>query len=372
MIILPVFGACVASGLGVLLILRHCARQVIIFGNVAAICLILLSAAMAFSSDAAALGVVLLVLAFLHALWFYFAWHRIPFSAALLKASTDLVCRYKAIVLCVFLVCGFSFLYVILWCFMVQPLFDQKNGQPDTWNCLFLVLSVLSMFWVAQVCPNVMHVTTAGVTATWYFAGESDMPSNPTAASFKRSVTTSFGSICFGSLIVAFIRFLRWVVENFSRNDDEFLRCIVSCILSCIQGMAEYFNTYAFVHVAIYGCGYLEAAKKTWDLCKRCLYAAYFNDNLVGTTVQIICLTASVAIGIGTYCFTGDTTHSIIAFSISVVVHVLFVSPVESAVVTYFVCFAEVPEGLSQSAPELYNTLVALDQNATRNNAAAV
>ena len=52
-----------------------------------------------------------------------------------------------------------------------------------------------------------------------------------------------------------------------------------------LERIIEYFNSYAFVHVSIYGFGYIEAAKKTWDLVKRCGFAAYFNDCLVEPTI---------------------------------------------------------------------------------------
>jgi hypothetical protein len=46
----------------------------------------------------------------------------------------------------------------------------------------------------AQVIQNVVHVTTSGVVATWYFRANA-MPTSPSLQSFKRATSTSFGSI---------------------------------------------------------------------------------------------------------------------------------------------------------------------------------
>lgn len=72
--------------------------------------------------------------------------------------------------------------------------------------------------------------------------------------SFCRATTYSFGSICFGSFLVALVQALR-ALANMARehNDMQLLLCIVECILACIQGIIEYFNQWAYVYVGLYG-----------------------------------------------------------------------------------------------------------------------
>ena len=54
-----------------------------------------------------------------------------------------------------------------------------------------------------QVIRNVVHCTTAGTVASWWFIQSAP---SPTLGALKRSLTTSFGSICLGSLIVAILQ----------------------------------------------------------------------------------------------------------------------------------------------------------------------
>ena len=112
----------------------------------------------------------------------------------------------------------------------------------------------------SQVIQNTVHVTASGVFATYYFYGTSTggqvtVPvENPTAKSAKRALTTSFGSICFGSLIIAIIRFLKQMATN-ARNDSArdgnvalaIFACIFACILQCIGDILNYFN-----HVSLF------------------------------------------------------------------------------------------------------------------------
>ena len=67
---------------------------------------------------------------------------------------------------------------------------------------------LLSLFWTSQVIKNVSHTTTAGVVAAWWFQTDRK---HATKRAFVRAITTSFGSICLGSLIVAFLQAVRAV-----------------------------------------------------------------------------------------------------------------------------------------------------------------
>ncbi|RNF11958.1 uncharacterized protein Tco025E_06618 [Trypanosoma conorhini] len=364
--VVSVLGAC-----GSLLLLGMFPRQLIFIANVLTAVLTLVGAVVAFVSGAVAVGVILVVVCILQALWLYLVRDRIMFSAELLKAASDVLTKYKAVFGFSFILTASSLVYMVFWCAMCFPAVDRMNaGYNNAGDGFLITFCMLIFFWVSQVVDNVMHVTTAGVTATWYFAGEGRMPKNPTSASFKRATTTSLGSICFGSLMVAIVRLLRWLAESASNNENEFIRCITICIISCLESILEYFNTYAFVHVAVYGCGYIEAAKRTWQLCKQCFFAAYFNDALVGSTLNLLALGVSALIGVVVGFVYFSAAVGTVAFLGSLMVHILFFSAVESAVTTIFVCFAEVPEGLQYSAPELYAALHNADQGGTNNNAA--
>lgn len=102
-----------------------------------------------------------------------------------------------------------------------------------------------------QVLTNVLLVTEAGIFGSWYFSMDS-MPSKAGWHSFKRSMTTSFGSICFGSLIVAILDMLRAacrLMQNQAASDGNMIfaaaACVASCCLGCITWLVEFFNRYA-------------------------------------------------------------------------------------------------------------------------------
>jgi Plasma-membrane choline transporter len=112
-----------------------------------------------------------------------------------------------------------------------------------------------------------MHVTTSGVIGTWWWVPEeaSSFCSSALSDSLVRATTYSFGSICFGSFLVALVQALR-ALERHARDSDDLqiLSCIIQCILSCIQGIIESLNRWA------YGTGFTFALQ-----CWLC--ASFFN-----------------------------------------------------------------------------------------------
>ena len=105
----------------------------------------------------------------------------------------------------------------ILWAF-----WEIKKNNPGyfrvfpNFNVHVQIFSV-SLFWTGAVFCNVVHVIVSGLVMLLLIHGGKEspsMPAKPLLRSFKHSVTTSLGSICYGSLFTAAIRTLRWGVCN--------------------------------------------------------------------------------------------------------------------------------------------------------------
>jgi hypothetical protein len=78
--------------------------------------------------------------------------------------------------------------------------------------------------WISLTLTNVMHVTTNGSVASWYFFSGSDTEVvNPTSTAFKRAATTSLGSVAFGSFIIAVIRAIRFAINQMLRNRNPLI-----------------------------------------------------------------------------------------------------------------------------------------------------
>ncbi|CAH0481436.1 unnamed protein product [Peronospora belbahrii] len=127
---------------------------------------------------------------------------------------------------------------------------DMRTSSPGVSYVAYFFPAPVILLGRYRFSRTVLTLPSRAV-ATCNFNAES---SGATGASLKRSMTSSFGSICFGSLIVAFLQALRAMrlAEN-GPQEGSALACVAECILGCLQSIMEYFNRWAYVYVGIYG-----------------------------------------------------------------------------------------------------------------------
>ena len=92
---------------------------------------------------------------------------------------------------------------------------------------------------------NTIHSIVAGIYGSWFFcAGKpGGMPSGATRGAARRAFTYSFGSISFGSLVVALINMVRQAVSIAQQQEAQggnIAASIAFCLLGCIIGLIDW------------------------------------------------------------------------------------------------------------------------------------
>jgi len=296
---------------------------------------------------------------------------RIPFAAANLHAGVNAVRANGGIVVLAYF-WGVLFLsWLSLWStFVYSTLINGSTADicDSDNNCrtqiasstkIYIVLLILSFYWTLQVSTNVVHTTVAGVVGTWYF-DPSDARrffAGAVWASAVRTVTFSFGSVCFGSLLCAIISTIRFVVNTRSTAGDgggeSIFYCVLDCILSLLEDVMEYFNKWAFIYVGLYGYPYITAGKKVAHLFQQRGWTVIINDNLIGRVLSFTSITVGVLCGLVQYLvFSNNEALALFGFIFGVFFSSTMMSVINSAVSTVVVCFAEAPEELESSHPD--------------------
>jgi len=220
---------------------------------------------------------------------------------------------------------------------------------------------LVSFYWTSQVISTVVHVTVAGVVASWYFLYPHAMPPSPTTGALKRATWNSFGSICLGSFVVAIIRAMRALVQEAASSGNSCARCVALCLLGCLDSLVTFFNTYAFTEVAICGKDYCSAARDTWHLLMESGLTLIINDNLIGGVVAFACfmggLVGGVVGGVMSY-YVFELSRwviwAVVGFLLCLATTSVAMETVYSGTCALFVCFAEDPAALHQTKIEVY------------------
>jgi len=240
----------------------------------------------------------------------------------------------------------------------------------SAWGQGSLFFFLLSFYWTLQVIQNVIHVTSAGTIGTWWFTpSEANSFFSPGLRdSMFRATSYSFGSICFGSLIVAFVKALRQLAHMARDNDEcQVLLCLVDCLLGCLEEIIEYFNKWAYVYVGLYGYSYLEAGKNVMQLFQNKGWTTIITDDLVENVLFMVSVGIGLITGLLGYGMAllhkqqlqnaGFDDIGLMGFIIGLLVGFLLssivMSVISSAVNTIIVLFAEAPMEFQHTHPEL-------------------
>ncbi|CAG8683973.1 18069_t:CDS:2 [Acaulospora morrowiae] len=314
-----------------------------------------------------------------------FSWRdRIPFAAVMLETVASITKKYYGTIVMGFVGLVLQVGWLILWVMSLvgtyRVFYDKANcstinGQTTCQNLtplyIVMIYMLFSFYWTSQVIRTIVHVTNSGVYAAYYFLEGTPQGtgSTPSISSLKRACTTSFGSICFGSLILALLDTIKAIFRIVASNDEGicgFCAACFACLLAWIESLVEYFNHYAYVEVAIYGKSYLRAAKDTWALIKDRGVEAIINDNLVGNVLVMGSILIGVICGLFAFGYI-KLLHLpfednglevflfvVVCFLLGLTMAIVVTDAIDSGITTTFVALAEDPGALARTKPQLF------------------
>jgi hypothetical protein len=319
-------------------------------------------------------------------------WKRIPFAAANLRTAISAV--QSNLGMAFLAICNVPLItaWLVLWLYIFASVLQTpwlKTQESESYSLdgngnagykeesftaagtLAILALLLSLYWTLQVIKNVTHTTLAGTIGTWWFLPQeaSSCCSRGLTDSLARSLTYSFGSICFGSLLVAILQVIKMMFQSVANNRRAgIFRCIAQCFLVWIERIAEYFNKWAFIYVGLYGYSYIQAGKNVFTLFRHRGWTTIITDSLIHRVLGMMCLTvgivnASVACLL---CFmqgddgVGITTNAIWAFLLGIYLSSVVLGVLTSSVDSIIVLYAEAPNEFQQNHP-----LLAEEMNAT-------
>ena len=342
-------------------------------------------------------GIVFLIFAVL-TIFFFISWiPRIPFSVVMLQTCMDVAKKYKGVFITSFLggiisavFAGWFAVTLVAVYVAYTPGSAGTNSNPScsgSNTCSsakvigLIVFITFAMYWISEWIKNTIHTTIAGLYGSWFFCSgkPGGMPKGATRGAFKRATTYSFGSISFGSLIVAIINMLRQacsIAKHQSAQNGNIVGTVMFCCLGCLIGLLDwlvtFFNRYAFSHIALYGKAYIPAAKDTWKFMKDRGIDALINDCLTGPVLTMGSLFVAYLCALLSYLYLqftdpaynegGSFTAVIMAFAFLIGLQIcqIFMTPIGSGVDTLFVAMSWDPEVLVREHPDLWARLVSV------------
>lgn len=308
---------------------------------------------------------------------------RIAFASANLQVACKAVLSFPIILLTAIFFTLIQVAWALAWTIATYAAVNHGEyiGEGTEYGASkkfgILIGMLVIFFWGTFVCRNIVMVATAGTVSSWWHNSTEDRRPLTTTHALCRALTLSFGSICFGSLIVSIVQTIRVILRSFQKSLENqgnavaacLLGCI-GCLVGCIQTWVEYFNRFAYAYVGIYGYSFVSSGKRVWQLFASKGWSAIANDSLIVNVLlfgKIVVGFLGAAAGVGTVVY-GDvqwtvnvsnpkTSLGLGGFLIGYSVADVIMTVIDGAVATVFVLFAEDPHSLATSHASSHDAL---------------
>ncbi|KAJ0408595.1 hypothetical protein P43SY_008942 [Pythium insidiosum] len=309
---------------------------------------------------------------------------RIAFASANLQVACKAVLSYPVIMFTAILFTMLQIVWALVWCVATYAAvnhpdkINRTEEKPSAGKKFGILVGMLVIFfWGTFVCRNIVMVSTAGTVSSWWHYSTQDRRPLTTTRALARALTLSFGSICFGSLIVSIIQTIRVILRSWQKalqnQGNAVAACLlgcVGCIVGCIQSWVEYFNRFAYAYVGIYGYSFIASGKRAWQLFASKGWSAIANDSLIVNVLlfgKIVVGFVGAAAGWGTVSYgkpewtsnveNAEVVLGLSGFLIGYSVADVIMTVVDGAVATVFILFAEDPHSLASSHASSHESL---------------
>nr|XP_057946946.1 choline transporter-like protein 2 isoform X2 [Doryrhamphus excisus] len=185
---------------------------------------------------------------------------------------------------------------------------------------VFQFYNLFLFFWCANFVLALGQVTLAGAFSSYYWAFNKpdDIPAYPIMSSLRIALRYHMGSMAFGSLILAVVQFIRFLLEYIEQRlqgaENRFTKFLLKCMklcFWCLEKCIRFINRNAYIMVAIYGKNFCSAAKDSFFLLMRNFIRVVV---LGGVTDYLLFLGKLLIIGIVGICsfyfFTGKMKYA--------------------------------------------------------------
>lgn len=342
-------------------------------------------------------GVLFLVFGVIQIFFFVSVRGRIPFATLVFRTVVDVTRAHPSIFGMALAGTIASTAFAFLFSFTIVATYMKYDPNQNNPGCdvsggscsngkLIGVLIFVSFagFYITEFIKNMTHTVVCGIYGTWYYCSKSDqgMPRWPALGSLRRGLTYSFGSVSFGSLLVAIVNLIRYLLDfariaaqqdvgnDLARAIIMCLLCFAQCFMGMIQWLVTYFNHYAYTFVALYGRSYLSAAKDTWTIIRARGIDMLINDSLIDhllTFTQLLLGYTCAMLGYlylrftrPRYNATGGYFAIVTLYSmlIGIQVGATVMVSIRAGTATLFVALAKDPDVFRMSYPQIYEDLL--------------
>lgn len=210
---------------------------------------------------------------------------KIRMAVAVLKEACNAMMAIKALIfvpiLPALLQVGVTAVFMVISFYIASAGTLKVDGQgfgqleyDDTLKGMF-AYEFFGYLWCVTLLVHLGNGVVIGAVLQWYWKGDGgSLGMKPILDSAGRILKYHFGSFCLGSLIVAIVKFIQYLMYYIEKNqgklkDNKVVKvvwCCIHCCLECFKKTLEFISKMAYIQVLMRSCTFCKGAKNAFKL----------------------------------------------------------------------------------------------------------
>ncbi|KAG2828260.1 hypothetical protein PC129_g6725 [Phytophthora cactorum] len=254
---------------------------------------------------------------------------------------------------------------------------------------VLLAFHIFGFLWTNQLLQAISICVIAGSIAQFYWTPPSDNGERhlearfPIARALGYTLRFSISSLCFGSFIIAFVQFLRIMLEYLDRNTKQIQQTnrvvrvallAVKCCLWCFEKCIKFLSKNAYILIAMKGSSFCAASARSFKLIFKNMARVAVVNSISFFLLLLVKMTITLAVGLvvfgllskssslsfaadqlsllGGATVTSPLAPVVVACVLAWLVASAFVNVYDTAIDTILLCFCEDTELHGDTASE--------------------
>jgi hypothetical protein len=230
-------------------------------------------------------GIILLVVLLIVAIVIWCSWSRIVFAAKIIQATADYITDVGRIA-CIPIVMGIIFaVFYIFW--IVSSIYLASTGESVRQEGSHIATieytdaekGMQGFFWFYGIWTSILIThyeafVLSTVAAIWYFAANRKKLGSPVSSALKWGITYHFGTLVFGSFILAVLTVIEQMLEQAERAQKQkqdnqlvmLILCLAKCCVKMIKSWVERITKHAYIETALWNSNFCQACKDSFNI----------------------------------------------------------------------------------------------------------
>ncbi|KAG3191978.1 hypothetical protein PC128_g10758 [Phytophthora cactorum] len=178
---------------------------------------------------------------------------------------------------------------------------------------VLLAFHIFGFLWTNQLLQAISICVIAGSIAQFYWTPPSDNGERhlearfPIARALGYTLRFSISSLCFGSFIIAFVQFLRIMLEYLDRNTKQIQQTnrvvrvallAVKCCLWCFEKCIKFLSKNAYILIAMKGSSFCAASARSFKLIFKNMARVAVVNSISFFLLLLVKMTITLAVGL--------------------------------------------------------------------------